>query len=368
MMLRAWLACLLALPACCVALDFDADERARILAHGPWPPARVADASNRVDGKPEAIALGRRLFSERRLSASGELACSSCHDPERGFQDGRRFTRHQRNTPALQDLAFMRWFGWDGAQDSLWAASLTPLVAPDELATTAQHARQLLQADRALLAQYQAVFGAPTADDRVLLHLAKALAAYQATLVSPRTPFDDFRDALARGDAAAAAAYPAAAQRGLKLFVGEARCWFCHSGPMFTNGEFADIGRPFFTRQGADPGRWGGLRQLLASPFNRLGPHNDAGAHDPRSVGTRHVTMEPRHYGEFRVPGLRGLMATAPYFHDGSAATLDDVVRHYAELDESRLHADGERILRALALAPQQRNDLVAFLGTLSAR
>ena len=77
--------------------------------------------------------------------------------------------------------------------------------------------------------------------------------------------------------------------------------------------------------------------------------------------------MEPRHYGEFKVPGLRGLLATAPYFHDGSAATIDDVLRHYSELDESRLHADGVRLLRALRLEPKQRADLAAFLRSLSA-
>ncbi len=368
MRFRAWLVCLLALPTWCGAVDVSADVRARVLSHGPWPPPVARDASNRADGLPAAVELGRRLFSERRLSASGELACSSCHDPARGFQDGRRFTRNQRNTPALLDLAFMRWFGWDGAQDSLWAASLKPLTAPDEIAATPRQEMRLLRAEARLGAPYRAVFGAPlTGDEQVLVNVAKALAAYQATLVSPRTAFDDFRDALARGDAAAAARYPPAAQRGLKLFIGEGRCWFCHSGPAFTNGESADIGRAFFTPQGADPGRWGGLKQLLASPFNRLGPHNDAGANDPQAVATRHVTMEPRHFGEFKVPGLRGLGATAPYFHDGTAATLEEVVDHYADLDESRLHADGERILRALRLTPAQRSDLVAFLKTVGA-
>lgn len=77
--------------------------------------------------------------------------------------------------------------------------------------------------------------------------------------------------------------------------------------------------------------------------------------------------MEPRHYGEIKVPGLRGLRATAAYFHDGSAATIEDVVRHYSELDESRLHADGARLLQALKLKPPQVADLATFLETLSA-
>jgi cytochrome c peroxidase len=200
----------------------------------------------------------------------------------------------------------------------------------------------------------------------VLVDLGKALAAYQATLVSERTPFDDFRDALLRGDADAAARYPPAAQRGLRLFIGEGRCSVCHAGPTFTNGEFADVGVPFFVPGGVDGGRHEGLSRLRASPYNRLGPHNDAGPADPRAVTTRHVSPQHRNFGEFRVPGLRQLVHTAPYMHDGSLATVEDVVRHYSELNEERLHADGERILRALRLNAAQAADLAAFLRSLS--
>lgn len=350
------------------AVEFSDEERARIVAHGPWPPARERDAANRVDGRPAAVELGRRLFADPRLSATGQLACASCHDPKRAFQDGRRFTRHGRNTPSLLDAAQQRWFGWDGAHDSLWAASFAPLVAADEMAATPASLAALLQRDPALARRWRTVFGDAAREDTRLVDAAKALAAYQATLVSPRTAFDAFRDAVARHDGAAMARYPAAAQRGLKLFVGEGRCFLCHAGPGFTNGEFADIGRRFFTAGGGvDPGRWGGVQALQASPHTRLGVFSDAGPDDPRAVGTRHVLLEPRLYGEFKVPGLRGLARTAPYFHDGSAATLHDVVRHYSELDEDRLHADGERILQPLRLTPAQAGDLVAFLQTLSA-
>lgn len=363
--LLVWFA--LAAPALAGVIEFTPEERARIEAHGPWPPARMSDASNRVDGRREAVEFGHRLFFDKRLSRRGTLSCASCHDPKRGFQDGWRFTRHGRNTPSLLDAGQQRWFGWDGAADSLWAASLEPLTAPDELAATPSHVAALLERDGGLRTRYRALYGEPVADDTLMVNLAKALAAYQATLVSSRTRFDDFRDALARADAAATSRYPQAAQRGLKIFVGTGRCFFCHTGPAFTNGEFADVGRPFFTAAGADPGRWGGLQRLRASAYTRLGAYNDAGPDDKRALGTRHVVMEPRHFGEFKVPGLRGLNATAPYFHDGSAATIDDVVRHYSEVDESRLHADGARLLQALKLTPAQSADLAAFLKTLSA-
>ncbi len=359
----------LACSAGAATLSFNAEERSRIQAHGPWPAPTSPDPSNRVDGQAAAISLGRLLFSDRRLSANGTLACATCHDPKRGFQDGRRFSRHGRNTLSLLDAGQRRWLGWDGATDSLWAASLAPLTSSSELAATPQTVLALLQRDTSLRASYQALFGTPAADTSLLVNTAKALAAYQATLTTKRTTFDEFRDALLGNDTKAAIAaqarYPAAAQRGLKIFVGAGRCFFCHAGPAFSNGEFADIGRPFFTAAGADPGRWGGLQQLLASPYTRLGVYADAQATHPSATGTRHVLMEPRHYGEFKVPSLRGLARTAPYFHDGSAASLFDVVTHYSNLDPNRLHADGPQLLQALHLTAQQAGDLVAFLKTL---
>ena len=192
----------------------------------------------------------------------------------------------------------------------------------------------------------------------------KALAAYQETLVSTATPFDHFRDALATGDASAASRYPIAAQRGLRLFIGSGNCVLCHFGPRFTNGEFADIGAPFFVPGGVDSGRHGGLARLLRSPFSRVGRFSDAPS--AAAVSTRHVSAQPRNFGEFRVPSLREVARTAPYLHNGSLATLADVVRHYSELDLDRLHVHGEQILRPLRLSAEQAVDLVTFLETLS--
>ncbi|WP_425261707.1 cytochrome-c peroxidase [Rubrivivax sp. RP6-9] len=365
-----WAALLLAVPVACVAqvLDFSADERQRILQHGPWPLPPQADASNRVQARPEAVALGRALFFDTGLSRSGAMACATCHQPARAFSDGQPTARGDRNTPGLLDAGQHRWFGWGGEHDSLWAASLAPLLAPHEIGATPATLLARLQATPALLRRYTALFGAPRADETLAVHLAKALAAYQATLVSPRTPFDDFRDALARGDTAAAARYPLAAQRGLRLFIGEGRCAVCHAGPLFSNGEFADIGVPFFTREGVDAGRWAGIAAVRSSRSNRLGPWSDAGPDDARAVGTRHVLREPRHFGEFRVPGLRQLQHTAPYMHNGSLASIEAVVQHYSALNEERLHADGERILRPLRLDDRAAADLAAFLRSLSAR
>ena len=353
-------------------LDFTPEERAQIVGHGPWPPAPRQDASNRVIGHPAAIDLGKRLFFDKRLSIDGRFSCASCHRANQAFQDGlpTAIGRNPgtRNTPSLLDVAGQRWFGWDGANDSLWAASLAPVMALNEMAQNPKRLAALARARPAWRTAYRSVWGKPmpTDDIELSVNLAKALAAYQATLVSPRTRFDDFRDAIQRGDDYAASRYPVDAQRGLRLFMGEARCSVCHAGAGFTNGEFGDIGVSFFVPGGVDPGRHGGLVKLKANAMNRLGAHNDAGAVDPDAVLTQHLLIEHRHFGEFRVPGLRQLVRTAPYMHNGSLATIEDVVRHYDKLNEERLHADGERILRPLNLSTQQAADLAAFLRSLS--
>ena len=358
-------------------LEFSDAERARIAAHGPWPRATEPDAGNRVEGRRAAVDFGRRLFSDASLSANGRTACASCHVPTRAFQDGHATavgsagTRGVRNTPSLLDVAQWRWFGWGGTHDSLWSASLAPLLDAGEMGSDVAALARRVRTQPALAAGYRAAFGHPPGadDEAVAVALAKALAAYPRTLVSPRAPFDEFRDALLAGDRARAARYPLAAQRGLKLFVGEGRCALCHAGPHFSHGEFADVGIPFFVAGGVDSGRHAGLGRLLASPHNRLGRFSDAAATpggDPRALLTRHLTVEHRHFGEFRVPSLRQLVHTAPYMHDGSLPTLEAVVRHYSELDEERLHADGERLLRPLRLSPEQAADLAAFLRSLS--
>jgi cytochrome c peroxidase len=355
-------------------VTFSEAERAAILAHGPWPQPLTRDPSNRVSGDPAAIALGKQLFSDTRLSGDGRRSCATCHDPARFFADGRDrsagLARVDRNAIALANLRLNRWFGWAGAADSLWAQSIRPILDEKELAATPELIRERLAADAAIAASYARLFGSPLvadAPDVVLVNLVKALAAFQETITTGRTPFDDFRDALERGEREAMARYPAAAQRGLKIFVGKAQCSACHHGPNFTNGEFDDVGVPYFAEKGrVDQGRHGGIAALRASPFNLLGPYND----DPtRAMAepTRHVELQHRNWGEFRVPSLRNVAETAPYMHNGSLATLEAVVRHYSEVDIERLHGDdGARLVRPLRLTRQEAADLMAFLKTLS--
>ena len=357
-----------------VSPPFTQTERVAILAHGPWPPPATRDPSNRVSGNVPAIALGRTLFFDKRLSREGNRSCATCHNPAKSFSDGR--TRsigrrlHDRNAIALANLAQNRWFGWAGAADSLWAQSIRPILDEKELALTPDMLRQRISANLDTASHYLSVFGvAPAADDpeRVLVNVAKALAAYQETLVTGRTPFDDFRDALERNDHAAQSRYPLPAQRGLRIFVGNGRCAACHFGPNFTTGEFEDIGIPFFAEKGrVDAGRHGGIGALRTSPYNLLGPYNDDMARST-AVPTQHVEPLHRNWGEFRVPSLRNVARTAPYMHNGSLPTLAAVVRHYSELDEERLHGTPDkRLLKPLRLSKREKADLIAFLRTLS--
>ncbi len=353
-------------------LDFSVDELARIQRHGPWPPPATPDAGNRVSGRPQAITLGQLLFFDQRLSRDGRMACASCHVPARAFTDGRARSLGrellERNAPSLWNAASERWYGWDGASDSLWAQALRPLTDPREMAASASQVARVVVQDAQLACRWTQVFGAPPQADTpaTLVDAAKAIGAFNASLVSGASPFDRFRDALARGDRAAAARYPLAAQRGLRLFIGRGQCQLCHGGPMFSNGEFGDTGVPFFVRPGVvDPGRHGGIQVLQASPFNLLSAWSDGP--DAAALKTRHVDLQHRNFGEFKVPSLRNVADTAPYMHNGQIATLRGVVRHYSLLNVERLHADGENILRPLLLNLRESRDLEAFLRSLSA-
>ena len=348
-------------------VGFSKEETAKILQHGPWPPPARPDPSNRVSGKREAIAFGEKLFFEPRLSGTGSVLCATCHAPFRAFQDGRArafgLAEVDRNTPSVINARFYRWYGWDGAHDSLWSQSVRPLLDSREMNASAAHVAGVVR--KIFSAEYSSAFGreVPVEDDDVLVDVGKALAAFQETLVSARTPFDRFRDALEKDRDSD---YPAAAKRGLKIFIGRGNCSVCHVGPSFTNGEFADVGVNFFVAPGrVDSGRHAGIGKVKASPFNLLGRYNDD-AKRTTAIGTRHVELQHRNFGEFRVPSLRNVALTAPYMHDGSLSGLPEVVKHYSELDESRLHADGEKILRPLGLTGEEVDDLVAFLETLS--
>jgi cytochrome c peroxidase len=316
------------------------------------------------------------------------VSCASCHEPEKSFTDGRKLgmglAEVDRNTPSLLNMRAHRWFGWDGASDNLWAQSIRPMLDPREMGVTERHVAELIRNDADLACRYRKAFGAPPApanDEVVMVDAGKALAAFQETLVSGRTPFDEFRDALARGDQKAAARYPEDAQRGLRIFAGRGNCSLCHFGPNFSHGEFHELGIPVFKKTGGvDWGRYEGIKRLRASRFNLLGEYNDNRALAP-GTSTRHVALVPQTFEQFKVPTLRNVALTAPYMHNGHLATLPDVVRHYSDIDPLLLHVahvyfdpllpaevvPTDTLLKPLKLSSHEVSYVVAFLQSLTA-
>ena len=344
--------------------SFNDAELKTILSHGPWPTPIGPDPSNRVSGKPDAIELGTVLFFDQRLSGGGTKACATCHVPERNWTDnlsrGVGMAQLDRNTPTLMNLRGQRWYGWDGGADSLWSQSLRPILDVRELAATPRHVANLLRNDEELSCRYRRVFGAspsPTDDDAVFVNVGKVLAAFQETLVSGRTPFDHFRDALARGESLSSQTYSTPAQRGLQIFIGKGGCSACHSGGNFTSGEFFKTGLSRAESPAKpDPGRPKGIRELRESRFNLLSAYNDD-ATGAGAARTRQVAFAEEGDGRFKVPTLRNLMLTGPYGHNGEVDTLAEVVRRHA--------ADGQPA-GAPSLTPREQTDLVVFLESLS--
>jgi len=356
-------------------VEFSEAEINRILSHGPWPIPWTPDTSNRVSGNAVAVDLGERLFFDEKLSVKHNVSCGTCHIAEYNWTDGMKRNKGQamvdRNTPTLMNMRHHRWFALDGAADSLWSQSMRPILDPRELGSNAAHVAQYLRKDPDLSCRYEKTFGVNPStqdDEAVLVGVGKVMAAFQETLLTDLTPFDAFRDALARGDHAAVSLYPRDARRGLKIFVGKGNCSVCHTGPMFTNGEFHDVGVSHFIdgdSKRVDGGRHEGIKKLMASKFNLLGPYNDD-ATRASATKTAHLKPEHRNFGEFKTPSLRNVGYTGPYMHNGEMRSLNDVVRHYSELNVDRLHADGENLLRPLKLTRQEAADLVAFLQTLN--
>jgi cytochrome c peroxidase len=274
---------------------------------------------------PEKLALGRRLFHEPLLSKDGSFACATCHDPAQGFADGQDLGRGvpgeplARHTPSLWNLAWAPALFWDGHAASLEEQAKGPIENPKEMAQPLTEGVARLAARADYREAFATAFPAsPTVDE---VNLLAALATYERTLVSPETRFDRWvagdRDALSPAE-----------QRGFLLFAGKAGCASCHEGWAFTDYGFHDIGLP-----GEDPGRGAVINLERAS----------------------HA---------FKTPSLRELGHTAPYMHDGRYPTLDAVLDHYEHgiVERPSLSPD----LRRIALGPEERADLLAFLGTLT--
>jgi len=260
-----------------------AEEERRLV---PLPRLAPAPADNPTT--PKKVALGKQLFFDPRLSGEGTMSCATCHLPEKAYADGLARAKGvggktlSRNSPSCLNVGFFARLFWDGRAESLEEQALAPIESADEMNQSLAELEQELRAIPGYARQFQEVFGSPPDRDGI----AKALAAFQRTLITEPSPFDRFlageEDALSEQ-----------AKQGLSLFRGEAGCSKCHHGPLLSDGEFHRLGVSF----------------------------NDPGRAD--------VTGKREDRFRFRTPSLRNVAETAPYMHDGSLATLDDVVTFY---------------------------------------
>ena len=286
---------------------------------------------------PEQIDLGRYLFFDPLLSANHKQACASCHQPAHGFSDGKALSTGSngdigsRSAPGLWNVGFLKKLFWDGRADTLEQQALIPLFAPHEMANTAE---QVL-ADLTSSALYPNLFrqAFPLSTELELSQVATALAAFQSSLISLNSRYDQYAHGYQQ-------ALNEEEIKGLNVFRSfVARCAECHTPPLFTNQQIAVIGTPEPEGMAFDLG-----------------------------VGNSPELSKLR--GGFKVPSLRNVALTAPYMHSGRFATLEEAAEFYTK---GRGHAvpKGEKLLLHWhiwepKLSPEEIHQLAVFLNTLT--
>ena len=273
----------------------------------------------------ETVALGERLFFDTVLSADSSTACASCHQPSRAFSDsvplsrGAHGRRTQRNTPSIINRAYGRMFFWNGRTIGLEETVVQPIQNPVEMDLTLDELVRRLGAD----ARYTSAFANAFPEGVTEQTIARALASYVRTLRFGNAPVDRYftsdRDALS-----------ADAKAGLRLFSGRANCVSCHVGPNLTDEKL----------------------------------HNTGVSWGSGDLGHFEVSGDSADRGTFKTPTLRNVPLTAPYMHDGSLMTLQDVIEHYVRGGTQNPNLDRE--IRPLALNDQDKRNIVAFLRSLT--
>src|SRR6202166_4588057 len=315
--------------------------------------------------RPARVALGQRLFFEPRLSGDGTVACATCHDPARAFTDGRPVSVGihgrvgPRNAPTVLNALYNKTQFWDGRVNTLEQQAALPITNPFEMGSASiSDAVSRITGDKDYQTQFMQAFGRDVNEQDML----SAIAAYERTLASFDSPFDHFiaGDANAINDSA---------ERGWKLFNTKARCHHCHAltddqpdATLFMDNDFHNIGIGILRHHVATLAQQA-ERELAQG---RLEAIDTASITSEMSVVGRFlVTRKQSDIASFKTPGLRNVLVTAPYFHDGSMQTLWDVMDHYNKGDgitDPWLDKD----MQPLALTESEIDDVVAFLVSLT--
>lgn len=314
----------------------------------------------------QRVKLGQLLFFESALSVDHSVSCATCHDPNLAFTDGRPVAigvhgrQGQRNAPTIFNALFNKAQFWDGRAPTLEAQARNPLVNPSEMGQpSVAAAAQAIAGEQRYRDAFHAAFGHDVnADD-----LVRAIAAYERTLVSFDAPFD-------RYVVGESSAISDSAKRGWQLFNTKARCNKCHAPDerrrdtvYFTDFDYHNIGIGILHHHVAEASRTAEAERRAGT----LGDVDRVAIESPELsvLGRFLITWKEKDSAAFKTPGLRNVLVTAPYFHDGSQATLWDVIDHYnkgAGLQNPWLDED----IQPLALTEPEIDDLVAFLASLT--
>ncbi|MCB9759294.1 MAG: cytochrome-c peroxidase [Alphaproteobacteria bacterium] len=381
---------------------------------GGWSPAERAliasiagvpelppSPTNRVADDPDAATLGSDLFFDVRLSGNGEVSCATCHDPGHYFADPKPLSeglgQTTRHAPTIVGAQWAAWLFWDGRADSLWSQAQGPLESAAEHGTNrleiahlvATHYRDRYEAlfgplppleDRARFPvegrpdpgfingpDHKAWIAMTEADqdavNRVFANVAKAIEAFERTLLPGENALDRYAAALQAGDPTGGGHLTDAQERGLSLFIGDAGCINCHNGPMLTDDAFHNLGLPIPEGKAPDMGRAVGARLVLDAPFNCQSAYSDA----EDCPELRYLNPDfPDFITAFKTPTLRNVAETAPYMHDGRFAALTDVLAFYQVLPGKPAFGHRELTLEPLRLSQADLDALEAFLGALT--
>src|ERR1700752_773928 len=267
------------------------------------------DPSNKYADDPRAARFGQKFFFDTRFSSNGEVACATCHQPDKLFQDGTPLAHGvgttDRRTMTIIGTAYSPWLFWDGRKDSQWAQALGPMESPVEHGSNRTYYAHII--DQYYRAEYERIFGtmpevrhlpvltgsvqspevtaaweAMSAEDReivtrIYVNMGKSIAAYERYLIPGESRFDQYVKAVLINDIQTAKTILTSDEiAGLRLFIGEANCTNCHNGPLFTNNDFHNTGVPAAEGLPEDKGRAGGAQKVLADEFNCLSIYSDA--------------------------------------------------------------------------------------------
>ncbi|MCU1273484.1 MAG: Cytochrome-c peroxidase [Bryobacterales bacterium] len=277
---------------------------------------------------PEKAELGRVLYFDPRLSADGSVSCATCHSPKFAFTDGAavstgiRGQKGNRSAPTVINRAYSLAQFWDGRASTLEEQAKGPMANPLEMGNTHDSIVDNLKKVQGYRVLFAKVFGT---EDFTIDQVAKAITTFERTLMSGNSPYDRYQ-------AGQKNAMTVGQVRGMNVFFDKAKCDACHEGVNFTSNMYANLG------VGIDK------------------PEPDVGRHA--------VTHDPKDWGAFKTPTLREIAHTAPYMHDGSLKTLEDVVEYYDKGGTPNKNLDQK--IKPLRLTAQDKKDLVAFLNSLS--